>query len=450
MTPISILPCSGDVLEWLERHRVGSFLPDDDGFPAFTYPQARCELSRSWQVVLLRTDGELRAVAIVRRRRRVGKVDATFEVREWKPFEVQVPSKELARGPRTVKNALNRATGLTPEQERDLIGALARHLPWLPATINDFRSQIGPLNVPAAVAGQLGLERDAFRTVLGASGYPMQFISMHHYQQGQRGFVDGMPENRGPSEDEQILQDWQHLTGWTPTADCYGASRTYARSRTRQKLTVLHVNKAKLETTTGADLIYVNESNNALVLIQYKRMAHQDAKGLWGYRLGDDRLDGQLRRLKAIDDAFATAPIADEDWSARLYPHPSFVKLCDSKIVLGDNTAPTPGMVLPLEQFSRLYDKFKAAGVARFTRENVAHSLNSTLMIDLIKDGWIGTRSRAHAMKVLGNFIDGRLDAGASVTLATKHKIEPPPNARSGPDPDPAPQALPGLELGTM
>jgi len=445
MTPIVILPCNEATLEWLARQGMGALSPDDDGFPSFTFPMSRCELSRSWQVVLLRVDGDLRAVAVARRRKRVGKVDAKFEVREWQPFTARIASKELIKGARTVKNALNRSAGLTPEQERDLVGALAQHMRWLPDTIAAFRDQISSTEVPAAVAGQLGLERDVFRTALSATGYPVHFIADHRYRHGQRGFIDGMPENWGPNEDEQILQDWQHLTGWSPTSDCFGASRTYTRGRAGQKLTILHVNKADLETATGADLIYMNEHNNALILIQYKRMADQDAKGRWGYYFHGSGLDDQLKRLKAIDDAFAAVAIDSGDRSARLYPHPSFIKLCDSAIVLGDNTAPTPGMVLPLSEFTRLHEKLKKAKIARFTRENVVHSLNSTLMIDLIKDGWVGTRSSAHAMEVLGNFIEGRLDDGAAVTLAARSWVEPPAGTLQGPAPDPIPQPIAGL-----
>jgi hypothetical protein len=401
VTPLLTLPCSGAVLEWLERHGAGPVLPDDDGFPSFTFQRERCELSRSWRVVLLRPDGELRAVAIARRRKRVGKVDATFEVREWKPFTAEVASSELEREGRTVKNALNRSMELTPEQERDLVGALARRIPWLPGVIEEFRGQIGPMDVPSSVAGQLGLERDVTRTIFGASGYPYQYLQAHRFRRGHRSFTDGMPKSWGPSEDEQILQDWQHLTGWTPTSDCHLASRTYKRRWSDHKLTILHANKARLETATGADLIYINEAHNALVLIQHKRMADQDADGVWGYRFGGDRFAQQLKRLQTVDDAFAAAEAADHDLSTRLYPHASFIKLCDSKIVLGDNTAPTPGMVLPLAHFNQLYDKFNAADVARFTRKNVAHSLNSSLMINLIKDGWVGTRSNLHALEVL-------------------------------------------------
>lgn len=448
VTPIFILPCHDVALEWLERQGSGYIPPDADGkYPSFTFPVDLCDLSRGWQVVMLKVGEELRAVAIARRRRRVGNVEARFEVREWQPFNVRIPSKELEQGPRTVTNALTRKSGLTPEQERDLVAALAHRMPWLPAAIAEFRSQIGPQRIPANVAGQLGLEREAFWTALSAAGYPMHFIADYHFRQGQRGFIDGVPKDHYhyPTEDEQILQDWQHLTGWSPTPDCYGASRTYTRGRTGRKLTILHVNKAGLETATGADLIYMNETNNALVLIQYKRMAHQDAKGRWGYYFGGDRLEDQLQRLQAIDDAFSVAPVAEGDLSARLHPHPSFIKLCDGKIELDDNTAPTPGMVLPLAEFTRLRDKFTAAKIARFSRENVRHSISSTLMVDLIKSSWVGTRSSAHAMKVLGDFIEGRLDDGAALTLATSHAVEPPPTGGQERAPDPIPQPIAGL-----
>lgn len=447
MTSISILPCSGGVLDRLEGYGAGPLPSDGYKFPSFTFQMDRCELSSSWQIVLLRPDGELRAVAIVRRRRRVGEIDAKFEVREWQPFTAEILSRDLEGELRTIANALNRVSALTPQQERDLVAALAHRMPWLPRTIDEFRSRARQTEVPSQVAGQLGLERDAYRTMLAASGYPTSAIAEYRYRDGQNGFADGLPQSWRPSEDEQILHDWQQLAGWRPTADCRGASRTYTRGRNERKLTVLHVNKAKLEAATGADLIYVNETNNALVLIQYKRMTKQDAKGVWGYPFGGDRLEGQLKRLGAVNDAFAAAAVAKGDLSARLHPHPSFIKLCDSKIELGDNTAPTPGMVLPLAEFTRLQKKFKSAGVHRFTRDNVLHSINSTLMIDLIKYGWVGTRSSAHAMEVLGDYIEGQLDDGVSVTLATKHRLEPPPTDFRGLAPDPKPQPIEGLGL---
>jgi hypothetical protein len=43
-------------------------------------------------------------------------------------------------------------------------------------------------------------------------------------------------------------------------------------SQGREQLVVINVNTQSLETTTGADLIYVNVRRDSVVLVQYKTM----------------------------------------------------------------------------------------------------------------------------------------------------------------------------------
>ncbi|WP_026931894.1 hypothetical protein [Glycomyces tenuis] len=422
MTPVSIIPCTSEVLRWLDRCPAGAVEPDAEGWPRFTYPTDRCELRKGWQVALLRTDGELQAVVIARRGKRAGRVESTFEVRAWRPFDARVSVEEVRQVGRTVKNALDRSTDLTEVQERDLIAELGRRIPWLPGVIEAWRQQTEPAPIPNEVLGQLSLERDVMRTTFGIAGQPIARIEAHGYERGHRSFLRGMTTGQRVGEDAMIRHDWINLTGWNPPVETDFDALTFTNPDGDGELTVIYANKERLEHGTGADLIYIDEIRNALVLIQYKRMKDKAPGGGPGYR-PDKQLEKELVRLRAVRDHFDERPPAANSWSFRLLPEPCYVKLCDPVDSLDLGTKPVPGMMLPLSLFEQVHSEIEGTGPKGgtcFSRKNVSRHLSSTFTIDLIKEGWLGTRTSQDAFHILKDFCDSELEARRSLTLAKK------------------------------
>jgi hypothetical protein len=64
-----------------------------------------------------------------------------------------------------------------------------------------------------------------------------------------------------PSEDSMIRHDWTNLIGWDPPADTFFDARTFTSPSGRNRLTLLYANREYLEHTTGADLIYIDETH---------------------------------------------------------------------------------------------------------------------------------------------------------------------------------------------
>ena len=70
-------------------------------------------------------------------------------------------------------------------------------------------------------------------------------------------------------------------------------------SKGRERLTVINVNRQPLERTTGADLIYVNETSKSFVLVQYKTFRREGKPSRLVYR-PDAQLREELARMRRI------------------------------------------------------------------------------------------------------------------------------------------------------
>ncbi len=424
-------------MAYLRRLPHGPIEPDDDGWAHFTYPIARSGLRRGWQVAFLRVGDQLRAVVIARRGNRVGRVGSMFEVRAWRPFGSGIRVKELQQTGLTVANALDRDEQLTEPQERDLIVALTERETWLADTVEAWRRQVDPPRVPENVVGQLSLERDCVRMPLGLAGLPPQQVEAHAYEESHRSYLEGLHGGVRPSEDSMIRHDWTNLTGWNPPPGTFFDGRTFTSPSGRNQLTLIYANRERPEHATGADLIYIDKTRNAVVLIQYKRMADRAPDGGTGYR-PDEQLRKELDRMRMVRDWFAGQPRAQGTDAFRLHADPCFIKLCDPVIDLDLGTAPVPGMVFPLDLFDEVHKELKGIGPRGgtcITRRNVSRSLSSTYLVDMVKGGWLGTHTAEDGMKALLHYCRQALDEGKSLTMARVRKRRPKLKAATTPGP---------------
>jgi hypothetical protein len=188
-------------------------------------------------------------------------------------------------------------------------------------------------------------------------------------------------------------------------------------------LTVVNINRRPLETTLGADLIYINETTESLVVVQYKTMSDRlDDKPV--FRPGSDaNIAKELARMRKIEPGDDDGAPAD----FRLDPQAGYLKLC-SPIVAARryDTKPTAGMYLPLALWDAIVKTPQVRGPKgglALGYHNVDRYLRNTQFAELVRDGWIGTRTAS--TRELSELVVEALVGGRSVTAAAASGVDP-------------------------
>jgi hypothetical protein len=188
-------------------------------------------------------------------------------------------------------------------------------------------------------------------------------------------------------------------------------------------LTVVNINRRPLETTLGADLIYINETTESLVLVQYKTMSDRlDDKPV--FRPSSDaniaKEIAQMRKLEPGEDDGAPADF-------RLDPQAGYLKLCSPIVAARQyDTKPTAGMYLPLALWDAIVKTPQVRGPKgglAVGYHNVDRYLRNTQFAELVRDGWIGTRTAS--TRDLTELVVEALDGGRSVTAAAAAGVDP-------------------------
>jgi hypothetical protein len=222
-------------------------------------------------------------------------------------------------------------------------------------------------------------------------------------------------------EDQMLLHDTQLFPGWDRIRDGDLAGVAYAfHDRAGEKrLTVMNVNRAPLETTTGVDLIYYRHEPDAFVLVQYKRLAHEP-RG-WLYRPSRDaNFAAERQRMLDLRSSLGLpGPGFSGPHEYRLSGEPFFFKLCSPRLIDQSSDQLIRGMYIPLEYF----DLLEASGSLAGPRGGVAIGwdtagrwLDNTTFARLVGDAWIGTYGQAS--RSLAEVIRGGLRLGRAVVVA--------------------------------
>jgi hypothetical protein len=233
-------------------------------------------------------------------------------------------------------------------------------------------------------------------------------------------FLDGLPRAR-LREDPMVIHDFHNFPGFAVVRTMkYGAAVFKGRG---VKLTVVMANRQPLETQTGADLIYRNETFGSFVFVQYKAMNHE--LGGPTFRLPDEKLTIELARMEALGTELLKHNSDPKLAGFRLAPNPFFLKLCPRLTFDPDSTGLSTGMYLPLEYWRRLEGdpciEGKNQGRA-VTFDNVGRRFTNTIFAELVAGGWIGTSGmQTTALDALVREI---IDSGRTVTIAVKERTE--------------------------
>jgi hypothetical protein len=141
------------------------------------------------------------------------------------------------------------------------------------------------------------------------------------------------------------------------------------------------------------------------------------------YRPQSDRsLPSELGRMRQ----FATfgAP-ASSLTQYRLHPGSFYIKLCSPPELSIESVALIPGMYLPLEYWEHLCqaDEVRGSrGGIRLSYESVGRHVTNSLFIDLLQDGWIG--SRGITTDSLTAIVQASLEGQRSVILASRETFQ--------------------------
>lgn len=362
-------------------------------------------IRESWQLALVASLSDAFGLAVVRSRGEVGLLDGRFELAAYVPFAAPVGlGQYLGDVDITERNKKDWSNKLV--KLRQGIG-LANS--WFEATVDEFSQWIRRRGVSPELTELFNEQSDHVRLLFEVGDISDEYLRDWEFSEGQTSFLQGFPPDPGGPvelsltqamlEDNLITQELESFSDWVRG----GSNGTFRRFRNRRgdkEMRIYNVNRGGIERASGSDLIYFNVNLNAMVLIQVKRMTDRGGfdKQL-GFRPGSDKnLKDELDRLRKIDDAcwnLESEVRAASDF--RLYPHPSFIKLSDSRqlVVERDILSPVTGMIFPLKHFELLLesDDIKGPRGGRvFTRKQNLRWLNSTDITSLIKRGLVGSR----------------------------------------------------------
>lgn len=345
----------------------------------------------------------------------------------WQEILLRIPAEFQHLFPR-----LTAGGGLTPELWLPLLEAIssvdadfARGITQLDASVRSLGLRQGPKHIRQQL-DQLGFSLDtalgteARRTVLRATA------SNIDWQQVEAGSSvlaalrqsDRYVERASIEHDKDIFPGLSRISGLR----ALGGGAVFANKR-GDLLFTLVVDKTQVETHTGSDLIYYDEDAGSAVLIQYKEMRRHSPKSEpCYYPNSDNSFEGELASLRAFADRFECDSGDLDPWSLRLHRAPAFFKFCDppDTITLGNGDL-IKGMYISTDHWLTVAQNARGPndGV-RIDRTTVQRQLPTTMMIELIKGRWLGTR-RVPFEQLL-SYIEERIENERTLLLAKQKR----------------------------
>lgn len=268
-------------------------------------------------------------------------------------------------------------------------------------------------------------EADAVRLALDIAGVPRTELRDVR-PDGELSFLEQLDYVRS-SEDTTIAYDGMRFLDFDRIESPSGI---VVFQKGNERLAVVNVNRGPLERTTGADLIYINESFESFVLVQYKAMRREGSDPESVLYRPDQQLNVELERMRKIrvgaDDGLPA--------SYRLNPATCFLKLCKPIVRLDRIQGLVSGMYLPLDY----YDVLTASSDVRGERggtvlgyHTVHRHVSNDLFVSLVRGGWVG--SRGASTRKLEDLVRSGLSADRSVTVAASSTVNHLPAPRTSP-----------------
>ena len=324
-----------------------------------------------------------------------GSLDALLE---------RVTSPGLRRGALSLRESTARYEAATQKLGEQIIRVLA----GAPENETAVRRIAARLSKPTVIRDARALQQDAVDLALKAFGLSDGATSVE------------LPGDTALStirlqEDAVIEHDARSIPGWRLDASHLTGRAMFVRGD--QQLEVITANKRPLEELLGVDLIYLNHSHRALIMVQYKIMnrlqSSRDADQEWVVEV-DEQFRKELARMDMFDKELAAkGPF-------RLNSGAFFFKLMKR-----NSGVKSSGIILSLGHFKDLVSSGRLTGPRGGLRINYAelngHYLRGEAFVDLIRSGYIGTR--AATTDHLQNLIEAATNGGRAVVAAIQSTI---------------------------
>lgn len=252
---------------------------------------------------------------------------------------------------------------------------------------------------------------DAIRTALGMFGIPVDSVAdAVTLDEGRSTGLAALPV----IEDAVIEHDARRIPGY----DLIGSDET-GRAIFRGSegdLQIITANRKELEHCLGVDLIYLNMTQESVVMLQYKMLKPEGKKESpdWVYR-PDKQLQKQLASMRSFQGG------------ARRQPHEYRInpQVFYWKFVKKDASPGHGAVIIPLDHFEILMKDPACVGprgAFRVSYESLkGRYLRNSSFIDLVKSGYIG--SYVEESIALRGIIDAILADDKAVVLAIKSAV---------------------------
>lgn len=204
-------------------------------------------------------------------------------------------------------------------------------------------------------------------------------------------FLKGLRQAR-LMEDSMIFHDSALFPGLKKIASyVQGAIEFEERN---ERITVLNVNREKIERSIGVDLIYYNHIYRAYLLVQYKRMRKVPSD--WEFNLNEKQFLHDIKRMEGFESVYPETKLSGNPNEYRLNPEIFYFKFCEEITYEPMSTDLIQGMYLPLAYLKCLMNSPVTYGElgGRILRYKNSHRhFNNSQFISLVRDAWIGSRT---------------------------------------------------------
>jgi hypothetical protein len=275
-----------------------------------------------------------------------------------------------------------------------------------------------PFGAGAAI---IAYEKDAVSLSLRVAGFSDNDLS--NWSSGDepapflRGFDSAViREDPMVAHDAEVFGEWRIISRFVVGAVEF--------TKEDQKLTIINVNRHRIEETLGVDLILYHHSYKSYVMVQYKRMVNEGNKLV--YRPIGETYESEIDKMNQFTDQIYQYEerVSGAIDSYRLNNDLFYFKLCPAELKDPLSTKMITGMYLPLSYWNKLMqseDTQGPRGGRIISYENVQRHVNNTLFVELMQNGWIG--SSTTASEVISELIRDSISRNNSLILANYTKL---------------------------
>ncbi len=225
-------------------------------------------------------------------------------------------------------------------------------------------------------------------------------------------------------EDPTIGHDMHVFGDWNLVKDFVTGSVEFRHGN--QQLTIVNANRTKIEETLGVDLLYYHHKYNSFVMVQYKRMDCDNGFVKGYYPNSDGSYKKEMSRMNDFESTYSNnnEVLAVDDY--RLHEGAFYFKLCPKITYKPLLTDLIKGMYFPLDYWKYLVSSPEVKGHRGgllVNSKNASRWFSNTLFVDLVKAGWVGSRSDVSS--VISNIVQELLESNHSVTIAASKENVP-------------------------